>query len=242
VIHLFEFTFLEKMTHMTEISIAPQARNMRKQKNQATAELMHTASPIPGEWCVGIVHASEQGGLTITSGGLEAAATRAVSCLLEPASGDSVACLRVAPNEVWIVAVLSREDGVANVLSCKGDTKLQVNEGALKIGAKHLSLDGDKLDVISKSMQMATETAEITGNQFKVVGTTIKIVGSIMSTVMQRINQFSTHYLRTTDGTDRVAATHVEMEAKQLMRLNAEHTLISGEQLVKARGAQIHFG
>jgi len=56
------------------------------------------------------------------------------------------------------------------------------------------------------------------------------------------VQHFSRHYLRTTDGIDRVAATHVECEAKQLMRIEGEHTLVNGRELVKARGAQIHFG
>jgi hypothetical protein len=39
-----------------------------------------------------------------------------------------------------------------------------------------------------------------------------------------------------------VSATHVEVQAQQLMRLEGEHALVNGRELVKARGAQIHFG
>ena len=74
------------------------------------------------------------------------------------------------------------------------------------------------------------------------VGSGIKIVGSALSSVMDRVQHFSRHYLRTTDGVDRVSATHIECEARQLLRLEGEHALINGEKLVKARGAQIHFG
>lgn len=201
-----------------------------------------TASPTPGEWCVGIVHASGDTGLRISSGGFQARALRAVSCLLQPADGDSVACLRVAPDEVWIVAVLQREEGIANILSCSGNTSLQVHQGGLQIEARAVALSTEHLDITSKEARMATESATIAGKQLKIIGTVIKVAGSVMSTVMDRVNHFSKHYLRTTEGIDRVSATHIEYEAQQLMRLDAEHMLVSGAQLVKARGAQIHFG
>lgn len=201
-----------------------------------------TTTPTPGEWCVGIVQASGDAGLRISSGGFQARAQRAVSCLLQPADGDSVACLRVAPDEVWIVAVLHREEGIANILSCSGNTSLQVHHGGLQIEASAVALTTEHLTITSKDTCMATESATIVGKQLKIIGTTIKVVGSVMSTVMDRVNQFSKHYLRTTEGIDRVSATHIECEAQQLMRLDANHVLVSGAQLVKARGAQIHFG
>jgi hypothetical protein len=211
-------------------------------KGKLPLELKAIASPTPGEWCVGIVQSSGDAGLRISSGGFQARAQRAVSCLLEPAHGDSVACLRVAPDEVWIVAVLHREEGVANVLSCTGNTSLQVHDGALQIDANTLKLNSEHLHIVSKDVHMATESAEIVGKHLRIIGTAIKVVGSVMSTVMDRVNHYSKHYLRTTEGVDRVSATHIECEAQQLMRLDAEHTLVSGAQLVKARGAQIHFG
>jgi hypothetical protein len=127
-------------------------------------------------------------------------------------------------------------------LSCTGDTRLRVNEGELKIDAETLALQSGHLQVVAKHTQVTTETAQLVGKQLRIIGTAIKVVGSVMSTVMDRVNHFSKHYLRTTDGIDRVSATHIECEAQQLMRLDAEHTLVSGAQLVKARGAQIHFG
>ena len=230
------------MSRTIEMTAKAPRRKSGKKESASIPNAMHAASPIPGEWCVGILRQESDGSWKVVSGGLEARASRAVSCLLDPANGDSVACLRVAPQEVWIVAVLRREEGVANVLSCAGDTSLQVEGGSLQIKAAQLSLKCEVFEVASKHAQFGTESAEIVGRRLRVIGTTIKIVGSAMSTVMDRINQFSKHYLRNTDGMDRVSATHVEVEAKQLMRLNAQHALISGEQLVKARGAQIHFG
>jgi hypothetical protein len=75
-----------------------------------------------------------------------------------------------------------------------------------------------------------------------VIGATMKLIGSLFSTVFDRATHFSKHHLRTTDGVDRVQATHIEQDAGQLLRLSGEHALINGEKLVKTRGGQIHFG
>lgn len=209
--------------------------------NDTTATRTATPAPVPsrtrkrqpaeaigGTWCVGILAFDAAGQSVVASGALRLRAARAASCLLEPAAGDSVACLRIAPDEVWIMAVLQREEGAANVLSCPGNLRIAVAGGALDIDARQLRVSAD--------------TAELVGRQLNVVGTGIKLVGSVLSSVMDRVQHFSRHYLRTTDGIDRVAATHVEVEAKQLLRLEGEHTLVNGRELIKARGAQIHFG
>jgi hypothetical protein len=193
------------------------------------------AQPIGGEWCVGLLEVGATGGWCLRSGALHLSARRAASCLLEPAAGDSVACLRIAPDEVWIMAVLQREEGTVSVLRSPGPLRIAVDEGALELQATDIELTAQQLRV-------AADSAEVAGRQLSVIGSGIKIVGSALSSVMDRVQHFSRHYLRTTDGVDRVSATHIECEARQLLRLEGEHTLINGEKLVKARGAQIHFG
>lgn len=199
------------------------------------------AEAIGGTWCVGILSFDEAGACSVSSGALRLRATRAASCLLEPAAGDSVACLRIAPEEVWIMAVLQREEGTANVLACAGDLTI-APAGALHLQAARVGLKAGTLEITAQSAVLAADTADVVGRRLTLAGTTVKLVGSVLSTVMDRVQHFSRHYLRTTDGIDRVDATHVEVEARQLMRIEGEHALVNGRELIKARGAQIHFG
>lgn len=197
---------------------------------------------IAGEWCVGILGTDASGARVVASGGLRLRAQRAASCLLAPADGDSVACLRIAPDEVWIMAVLQREEGTPNVLDCPGNLRIAVDGGVLELEAARVGLKAGALDVATQKTRVVTDSAEVVGRELHLVGTTLKLVGSVLSSVMDRVQHFSKHYLRTTDGIDRVAATHVECEASQVLRLEGEHTLVNGRELIKARGAQIHFG
>lgn len=200
------------------------------------------ASGTPADWCVGVVTEVKEGRFVVTSGKLRARASSAASCLLEPTKGDSVACLRVAPDEVWILAVLQREEGAEQVLRCRGDTRWVVDGGVLTLEAPEVKIRGDGLDVSVQRTTLATDTGEVVGRQFRLMAGSVKLIGGVLSSVMERVHHFSKHYLRTTDGTDRVSATHIECEAKQLLRMEAEHTLVNGSKLVKARGSQIHFG
>lgn len=206
-----------------------------------------TAPPIEdavdASWCVGVVRACDEDGFEVHCGALQARAKRAASCLLEPAPGDSVACLRVAPHALWVLAVLHRA-AVAQpqVLRFSGDTRIEVEEGQLELQAPRVALSGRQLQFSAHEAKMAVDSAELVGRHLRVTGSVLKLVGSVLSSVMDRVNHYSRHYLRTTDGIDRVAATHVECEARQLLRLSGEHALVNGEKLVKARGGQIHFG
>lgn len=191
------------------------------------------AAPTPAQSCVGVVSAVDAQGFDITSGALQARGRRAASCLLAPAVGDTVACLLVAPDEVWVLAVLQREEGTAHVLHC---------DGPLTVSAPALTLDTAAFALRAGTASVDADEAELTGRNLRVVGSTLKLVGSVLSTVFDRVHHFSRHHLRTTEGVDRVQATHIECEAQQLARVSGQHLLLNGQDLVKARGSQIHFG
>ena len=189
--------------------------------------------PIPAQNCVGLITACDDGGFTVRSGDLQARGRRALSCLLEPALGDTVACLLVAPDEVWLTAVLQREEGTAHVLR---------SAAPLTLAAPGLTLETSAFALRAERVTVSATDAELVGKNLHVIGTAVKLVGSVLSTVFERVTHFSRNHLRTTDGIDRVQATHVECEAEQLARISGQHLLLNGQNLVKARGGQIHFG
>jgi hypothetical protein len=67
-------------------------------------------------------------------------------------------------------------------------------------------------------------------------------VGNTCSTVFDQVQHYAQRHLRTTQGLDRVQAQQLDLQAEQLLQLHGQHTLVDGEKLIKARGAQIHFG
>ena len=95
---------------------------------------------------------------------------------------------------------------------------------------------------MTSALPYAEAPRPATGDDDNAVTQAVKLVGSVLSTVFERVTHFSRNHLRTTDGIDRVQATHVECEAEQLARISGQHLLLNGQNLVKARGGQIHFG
>lgn len=219
------------MTVTTDRS--PPARNAARRRR---------AQPIPAAGCVGIVTALDDDRFVIASGNATLRGRRAVSCLIEPCIGDTVNCVTVAPDEVWILDILMREAGGAHTLSLDGDTTLAVREGALTLQARALNLHSETCNVQSQRLEASLDEAEVVGRQFRLIGSGVKLVATLVDTVAERIMQFSQQYQRSTLGTDRVQAQVIDRDAQQLLTQSAEHVMLNGRRLIKARGGQIHFG
>ena len=215
---------------------------IEEQTLTATGKGRKPGRPTQASHCVGIVTSASDRSIHVSSGDAGYLARVAVSCLLQPEVGDSVACLLVAPNEVWILAVLTREDGVENRLQCHGPTRFDISDGPLTLGSATLNLESPSLNVRSEKVDVATTQATVVGRDFRFVGSTLRLVGSLFSSVFDRVSQFSKHYQRTTEGMDRVQATYVDQQAKHLMRVSGESTVITGQTLIKAQAEQVHLG
>jgi hypothetical protein len=204
-----------------------------------------TPSPaaLPERCWTALLEAGPDGTPCIREGGTLRPVRAAAGCLLVPMAGDTVLCFGAATGERWVLSVLERGAGARErVLRCEGDTRLVVEGGRLALEAERLQLGADHLALRAKTAAVSLDTTEFVGERVRMVASTFKLVGSVLSTVMDRVNHFSQHYLRTTKGLDRVHAAHIERDASELLHLRGEHALINGAKLVKTRGAQIHFG
>ena len=223
------------------------AMKTRKRQPTTTAPLIPSvanAVPAPPAWEAGHqITAAQQGvGLLvgrsddqwqIRSGAALLKARRAASCLLQPAVGDTVSFCLVAPEEAWITAILQREDAPEHVISA--DRPLRVEAPELTLRSERMHLQADDTELVADRLHLVSQ-------ELNVFGATLKMVGQVLSSVFDRVTHHAQHHLRHTEAVDRVQAGHVELQAKQTVRLSSEHTLIDGHQLVKARGGQIHFG
>lgn len=202
----------------------------------------HAPTSMAGsQWFAGMVSEIADGGFVVTLGERSLVAQRAVSCLLTPCPGDTVACLQIDIGSPWIMAVLQRTHEADAVLSCPPGLTLR-SSGELRIESASLALASPRMRLTSERVEVALGSAEIVGRDLRLVAASLRLVGSLLSSVMDRVHHFSRHYLRTTEGEDRVRATHVDVEATQLLQMQGEHTLVNGAKLVKAKGGQIHFG
>lgn len=167
-------------------------------------------------------------------GAREVGARQAFSCLVAVQAGDVVACLLDDQRQCWVMAVLERSGTQDVVLQSQG--KLELSAPTVSANAQEL------LQLAAPQVRLSCEQADAMGERLNLVGGTVKAIGAALSTLFDRVHHHSKQYMRSTDGLDRTQAGHMELQARQLLQIHGEHTLVEGEQLVKARGAQIHFG
>lgn len=186
------------------------------------------------EFVVGFVTRIDPDGWVIDIKGSCVTAKRAVSCLIDPAVGDQVACIHAPEALHWIVAVLRRDVGAPLVLGG--------NEAVLQLRATTFSVRTQEMNVDSQQLCVRSAETTVSGTTVQLIAGVVKLTGSLFSSVFERVHQLSRHCLRTTQGLDRVQAEHIEVDAGRLLRMQGEHAIIQGEKIVKARGGQIHLG
>jgi len=164
----------------------------------------------------------------------EISARQAFSCLVAVQAGDIVAGLLDEQRQCWVMAVLERSGAQDVVLQSQG--KLELSAPTISANAREV------LHMAAPQVRLSCEQADAVGERLNLVGGTVKAIGAALSTLFDRVHHHSKQYMRSTDGLDRTQAGHMELQARQLLQIHGEHTLVEGEQLVKARGAQIHFG
>ena len=167
-------------------------------------------------------------------GAHEISARQAFSCLVAVQAGDIVAALLDDRRQCWVMAVLERGGAQDVVLQSQG--KLELSAPTISANAQEV------LHMAAPQVRLSCEQADAMGERLNMVGGAIKAIGATLSTLFDRVHHHSKQYMRSTDGLDRTQAGHMELQARQLLQIHGEHTLVEGEQLVKARGAQIHFG
>ena len=196
----------------------------------------------------------DAGRFELRAGRQHYAAGLAVSCLVPPQAGDSVACWRVAQGDadgVFIVAVLTRQHAEApsrvrigngvelsaqdGALTIHAANSMQLKTPAFALRAEQAELQADKVSLVYRSLQSIGEIAAATIGQ-------IRLVGSMLSTVFDSQVHHAKQHQRTVDGVDRLQAQVIQQHASSLLHLQGENLLANGERVIKMQGAQIHLG
>jgi hypothetical protein len=192
----------------------------------------------------------------VAAGALTFEARRAVGCLIEPCTGDRVACWRVAGDdgrgdEVFIVAVLERADveaalqirlGAGTGLCAEdGRLSLQADRG-LQMKAPQCTLETDRLEVRSDEVSFVYRSLHSLGELATAVLGQLRLVGGALSTVFERQTHHAEQHFRKVEGLDRVEAKVIQQQAETLLHLQGENVLANGERVVKVQATQIHLG
>jgi hypothetical protein len=178
-------------------------------------------------------------------------ARRAASCLLEPALGDEVWFVGRVDRGHFVTAVLERaaSDSPAR-LRVDGDAELAAGghlrvegEAGLELATKQrLDLSSDELRVRARLGQVILDECSLVLRKLLSHVTRGTYVGKVLETLVDRVRQHSKTSYRSVAEIDQVQAGVIDHRASASAQLHGKQTLITGEELVKADGGQIHIG
>jgi hypothetical protein len=183
------------------------------------------------------------------SGDLEA--TRAASCLLEPAMGDRVLVGGSRREGMYVLAILVREHGARAAVAVDGDLEIRVPGGRFVVAAQEGVdlVSGGDVSVVSGRINVNAADGNVALGRLTFLGTllqaeveVVKILAERIDSVVDRVAQRVKRSYRAVEETDQVRAERIDYVAKKTASLHGENALLTAEELVKIDGEQIHVG
>ena len=187
----------------------------------------------------------------VETGSARVRATKSVSCLIEPVTGDTV-LISIAPSgRCYILGILERENvGPASVVF-EGDVEFKAKEGRFRVAAQEgidlVSAKGTAL--VSPELSINSVQADVSIQQLSFFGTfmqgqiqKIRLIGQACDSVFERVSQRVRRCYRWVDELDQLKAGQVNYLVKKLMSLRGKYSVLTAEEDVRIDGDKILMG
>lgn len=175
---------------------------------------------------------------------------RAVSCLVLPVLGDYVLSAVDRHGDVYILAILQREDRKV-ALSTEGDLELRAPEGRVSIAARDGVdlVSGGAVAIASRTFSLRSRLGSIVLKQLSYVGdivraevSTARLEAGVVERFVDRVSETVKRSFRKVEELDQVKAKRIDYGAEQSLALHSENVVVAAKELVKVDGSQIHMG
>ncbi|HEX6550975.1 MAG TPA: DUF3540 domain-containing protein [Gammaproteobacteria bacterium] len=177
-------------------------------------------------------------------------ARRAVSCLLEPAAGDTVLTVHLAEGCWYVLAVLTRGESPP-VVSLPADSIVRSTRGGLTIaaqgelalaGGERTSLTTPVLEVQAEQAHASFSLLRATAGLIESTATRVRHVADLFETVADCIRQRAGSMYREVKDLDHLKAGQVYYKAETVLNMRGKHSVLSAEGEVKIDGTRVHLG
>ena len=186
---------------------------------------------------IGHLVAAEEHGWTVRTDEGSFQARRATSCLLQPQIGDKVLLVGEPLGELYVLAVLERQEGVSHCLSTDGDLKIELQKGRFTVAAS------EGVDLVSaREVSLLSKRIEARASEGLFSIGKVRAMGNALDAVYERLSQTVQVAFRKVHKLDRLQAGQIDYSADGMARVHGENTVLTADGLVKADGKQIHIG
>lgn len=205
---------------------------------------MTTPAPAPAvagtALAVGTITASDGGRLTVAAGGISLEARRAVSCLIEPAVGDTVLLLADGRVGQRVLAVLDRDAATALTLTAGDGRGLTIAAPDITLSAdRRLSATAPETALVGQSLSVRVERASLVGRVVEATADTLKTVALTLMSVAERWTASAGTSTRLVHGTDTVQARDLVYQASETAVVRGTRASVSAVDDVVVTGARI---
>lgn len=159
---------------------------------------------------------------------LHLSATKASSCLQQPAVGDVVSVQGFEDGSVYILAVLE-----SRVMTTE-QTVLEFPNNTL-IKAKELRVEAQSYCLSSEQQQLNTVTFNLVASNVKQVSQNFEVVANLA------LSSFVNSHRYVSD-TDRVTALNINYSSEAVSKLSGKVTMLNGHELLKSDGKLMIVG
>lgn len=177
--------------------------------------------------------------------------TRAASCLLRPAIGDTVLVTGPDANRLYLTAVAEQADASASRIDVAGDLTLASDRGAVRIESKtQVALRAEQgVEMAAPRLRIDAEDAEChvgrlryQGEEAEATVLSMRVIGRVYEAVVDRLVHLSKTAFRMTEDVEQLRAGRIDYEAAQIARVHGKNTVVTAKEIVKVDGSQIHMG
>jgi hypothetical protein len=193
-----------------------------------------------GRQGIGVVEAvsAADGGRTwaITVGELQLHASRAASCLLEPAVGDRVWFVAEAET-CFVLAVLERAQ--PETPAC---INVDASAGLELHSDHHIGIRSDELRVQARTARMVLTECTAVLRSLVTHVTTSTFVAKVIETISDRFTQASKTSYRSVAETDQLQAGIIDHRGQEATHIAGAKLLLNGGEIAKVEAGQIHLG
>ena len=162
-------------------------------------------------------------------------AIRAAGCLLDPQEGDTV--LAYCGEEalpIVVTILLSGEGREKRTMTFSGGIDIS-SDGEIGIAARRFTGRFSECSLAGGTLSLAGEVLSFTGRSIVHVGETLERVAGWL---IDQARGASRHI----EGVDRAVSGEIHLESERMVSIQSRTTLISGSDLVKIDGDQVHLG
>lgn len=200
---------------------------------------------------VGTITRTEGSAFVVRTPAGDLEATRAASCLLEPSVDDRVLVAGNRREGLYVLAILSREEGTRAAVAVDGDLEIRLRSGRFVVAAQDgvELVSGGDVSVVSGRINVNAADGNVVLTRLTFLGTfvraeveKIKLFAERFDSVVERVAQKVKRSYRSVEETDQVRAERIDYVAKKTVSLHGENALLTAEELVKIDGEQIHVG